>query len=315
MAKQQTVVILGGTGFVGRTLVAYLQAAGYRVDVLSRNRERLRHLLVYPGVRVLSTDVYSQAQLERRIAGADAVINLIGILQGTGSSDRDFQRAHVQLTAGLIAAMQARGVRRLLQMSALHAGNEASHYLRTRGEAERLVKASTLDWTIFQPSVIFGPGDGLYQRFGALLGLLPILPLARANARFQPVYVKDVAAAMVASLQRLDSVRQTYPLVGPKIYTLGEIVRYVAQQIGRRRLVLPLPNLFGRLQGMFFDPMPAAIKPFSSDNFRSLGVDSVSTRNGLLELGIQPTPVEMIVPDYLSRGDHQRALDLYRAER
>jgi len=315
MAKQQKVVILGGTGFVGRSLVACLQASDYHVDVLSRNRERLRHLLVYPGVRVMSADVYAQSQLEQRIAGADAVINLVGILQGSGSSDRDFQRAHVQLTATLLAAMQARGVRRLLQMSALQAGNGDSHYLRTRGEAERLVKASTLDWTIFQPSVIFGPGDGLYQRFGTLLKLMPVLPLARAKARFQPVYVKDVAAAMVASLQRLDAIGQTYPLVGPKIYTLAEIVRYVAKQIGKRRLVLPLPNALGRLQGMVFDPLPASIKPFSSDNFRSLALDSVSTRNGLLELGIDPTPVEMVVPDYLSSGDHQRVLDSYRADR
>ena len=211
--------------------------------------------------------------------------------------------------------MRGAGVQRLLQMSALNAGAGDSHYLRTRGEAERLVKSSELHWTIFQPSVIFGPGDGLYQRFASLLGLLPVLPLARAQTRFAPVYVKDVAEAMLATLERPESIRQTYPLVGPTIYTLAQIARYAAQVTGRRRVIFGLPNLFGRLQGMVFDPLPAALKPFSSDNFRSLAYDSVSERNGLAQLGIRPTPVELIVPDYLSRGDHQRALDSYRADR
>jgi NADH dehydrogenase len=315
MASPGKIVVLGGTGFVGRTLVGVLQAHGYAVDVLSRNRERLRDLLVYPQVRVLSTNVYDTAALQQRLVGADAVINLIGVLQNNGMGGRDYERAHVELARTLIAAMRGAGVRRLLQMSALNAGAGDSHYLRTRGEAERLVKASELDWTIFQPSVIFGPGDGLYQRFGSLLQLLPVLPLARASARFQPVYVKDVAAAMALTLERPESIRQIYPLVGPNTYTLGEIADYSAQMIGKRRLVFGLPNAFGRLQGLFFDPLPAAIKPFSSDNFRSLAHDSVSTRNGLTELGIRPTPPELIVPDYLSTGDHQRALDQYRADR
>ena len=309
------IVVLGGTGFVGRTLVGALQERGYSVDVLSRNRERLRHLLVYPRVRVLSTDVYSATALQSRLAGADAVINLIGVLQSDGGGGKGFERAHVELTGTLIAAMRGAGVQRLLQMSALNAGAGDSHYLRTRGEAERLVKSSELHWTIFQPSVIFGPGDGLYQRFASLLGLLPVLPLARAQTRFAPVYVKDVAEAMLATLERPESIRQTYPLVGPTIYTLAQIARYAAQVTGRRRLIFGLPNLFGRLQGMVFDPLPAALKPFSSDNFRSLAYDSVSERNGLAQLGIRPTPVELIVPDYLSRGDHQRALDSYRADR
>ena len=315
MKASGKIVVLGGTGFVGRTLVGVLQAHGFEVDVLSRNRERLRHLLVYPRVRVLSTDVYAPATLARRFAGADAVINLVGILQGTGSGPKSFEKAHVELTRTVIAAMRDAGVRRLLQMSALNAGAGDSHYLRTRGDAERLVKASELDWTIFQPSVIFGPGDGLYQRFGGLAQILPLLPLARADARFAPVYVKDVCAAMLATLTRPESIRQSYPLVGPKVYTLAEIARYSAQMVGRRPLIFRLPNFLGRLQGMFFDPLPAAIKPFSSDNFRALAHASVSDRNGLVELGIAPTPVEVIVPDYLSRGDHQRALDAYRADR
>ena len=313
--KSQKIIVLGGTGFVGRSLVHALQAAGHQVDVLSRNRELQRELGVYPGVRTLSTNVYDSAALARRFAGADAVVNLVGVLQNNGFGGKDFERAHVALTETVIAAMKQAGVPRLLQMSSLRAGEGDSHYLRSRGQAEAKVKASGLAWTLFQPSVIFGPGDGLFCRFAPLLKIAPVLPLARAGARFQPVYVKDVASAFVRALERPDSVGKTYPLVGPKTLTLAELVRWTAQILGVRRLVLPLPGLFGYLQGLAFDPLPAGLKPFSSDNYKSLALDSVSERNGLTELGIRPTPMELVVPEYIGRSEHQRDLDRYRAVR
>ncbi len=315
MPKSQKIIVLGGTGFVGRSLVHALQAAGHRVDVLSRNRELQRELGVYPDVRTLSTNVYDSAALARRFAGADVVVNLVGVLQNNGFGGKDFDRAHLALTETVIAAMKQAGVPRLLQMSSLRAGEGDSHYLRSRGQAEAKVKASGLAWTIFQPSVIFGPGDGLFCRFAPLLKIAPVLPLARAGARFQPVYVKDVAQAFVRALERPDSVAKTYPLVGPKTLTLAELVRWTAQILGVRRLVLPLPGVFGYLQGLAFDPLPAGLKPFSSDNYKSLALDSVSERNGLAELGIRPTPMELVVPEYIGRSEHQRDLDRYRAVR
>ncbi len=228
---------------------------------------------------------------------------------------KDFERAHVTLTDTVIAAMRKAGVKRLLQMSSLRAGEGDSHYLRTRGQAEARVKSSGLDWTLFQPSVIFGPGDGLFCRFAPALKLLPVLPLARADARFQPVYVKEVAQAFVLALANAQTIGKTYPLVGPKTYTLGELVKYTAKVLGVSRLVLPLPNVIGRLQGLAFDVLPAALKPFSSDNFKSLAIDSVSERNGLTELGIRPTPLELVVPEYICTSEHQRQLDAYRADR
>lgn len=315
MPKSQKIIVLGGTGFVGRSLVHALQAAGHRVDVLSRNRELQRELGVYPDVRTLSTNVYDGAALARRFAGADVVVNLVGVLQNNGFGGKDFQRAHVALTETVIAAMKQAGVPRLLQMSSLRAGEGDSHYLRSRGQAEAKVKASGLAWTLFQPSVIFGPGDGLFCRFAPLLKLAPVLPLARAGARFQPVYVKDVASAFVRALERPDSVGKIYPLVGPKTLSLAELVRWTAQILGVRRLVLPLPGFLGYLQGLAFDPLPAGLKPFSSDNYKSLALDSVSERNGLTELGIRPTPMELVVPEYIGRSEHQRDLDRYRAVR
>src|SRR5690606_20447992 len=137
--------------------------------------------------------------------GADAVINLVGILNEKGRDGSGFERAHVELTEVVIDACRSAGVSRLLQMSALNAGRGQSHYLRTRGESEARVRASRLDWTIFPPSVIFGPGDGLYNRFAGLLRPLPVLPLACAGAKFAPVYVGDVVEAFARAVARPDS--------------------------------------------------------------------------------------------------------------
>lgn len=307
------IVILGGTGFVGRALVHRLQAAGHRLLVLSRNRERLRHLLIYPSVQVLSCNPYDQAALVRHLQDANAVVNLVGILNGPGRSGRGFERAHVQLTKTLIDACRQAGVSRLLQMSALNAGNGSSHYLRTRGEAEALVKDSGLDWTLFQPSVIFGPGDGFFCRFAGLLKLAPLLPLARAGARFAPVYVFDVAEAFARALERPEAIGRTYPLGGPTTATLAELVRYTAGVLGLKRAVLPIPDFAARLQGLAFDFLPVPLKAFSTDNYRSLLVDSVPAHDGLAELGIRATPFEHVVPGYLGHG-RQSELDEFRSE-
>jgi uncharacterized protein YbjT (DUF2867 family) len=311
--KTPHLVVLGGTGFVGRHLVPRLAAQGWRITVLSRNRNLQRELFVLPGVHVDSADVHSLDALMPALQGADAVINLVGILNEPGLGGRGFDRAHVELTRTLIAACKATGVRRLLQMSALNAGRGRSHYLRTRGEAEAAVRDSGLDWTIFQPSVIFGPGDGLFARFRALLAIAPVLPLARAGAKFAPVYVGDVVEAFVRALGDATTVRQTYELYGPEVLTLAQIVRYTARHAGLRRLVLPLPDAIGRLQALAMDFVPG--KPFSTDNYLSLQMDSVGGIDGLYRLGIDKTPLDAIVPPLLRPSGKQERLDRYRAVR
>lgn len=311
--KPKNLVVLGGTGFVGRHLVPRLSALGHRVTVLSRNRELQRELLVLPNVRVVDCDVYDPAALACQLRGADAAINLIGILNERGRDGRGFERAHVELTRGLVAACANAGVGRLLQMSALNAGRGRSHYLRTRGEAEAIVRASSLDWTIFQPSVIFGLGDGLFQRFAALLRLAPVLPLARANAKFAPVYVGDVVEAFARALELPSTRHQTYELYGPDVVTLAQIVRYTARHAELKRLVLPLPDVAARLQAFIFDFVPG--KPFSTDNYLSLQVDSVGGIDGLYRLGIERTPMDAVVPALLRRSGRQERLDRYRAAR
>lgn len=304
------IVVLGGTGFVGRQLVARLLDAGHEVSVLSRNRESHRESCIAPAV-VLSTDVMSVPALTQRLRGADVAVNLVGILNERGSDGIGFRRAHVDLTRALLEACRDAGVGRLLQMSAMNAGKGDSHYLATRGEADTAVRQSALQWTLFQPSVIFGRGDGLFNRFAKLLRLLPVFPLARANARFAPVWVGDVCAAIVRSIDDDRSIRHTYELAGPRVMTLAQIVRYTRDTLGLRRLIVPLPDFLGRLQAFAAELIPG--KPFSRDNFRSLLVDSVAKSDGLGELGIVATPVEAIVPDALLGGRRQRTLDLARA--
>jgi NADH dehydrogenase len=306
------IVVLGGSGFVGRHLVARLLRDGHRITLLSRNLAAHAERLLPPGLDLRQMDVYDPDELRAAFAGADAVVNLVGILNEAGDNGRGFRRAHVELTKLVIAAMQLAGVRRLLQMSSLNAGRGSSHYLKTRGEAEAAVRASGLDWTLFEPSVVFGPGDGLFARFGALLKRLPVLPLACADAKFAPVYVGDVVEAMARSLHERAAIGETYELYGPEVYSLREIVQMSARQLGLQRVILPLPSLLGRMQALACDFVPG--KPFSSDNWRSLQTDSVGGIDGLHRLGITPTPVAAILPEILGDADaRQVRLDHYRA--
>ncbi len=298
--KPGHIVILGGTGFVGRHLVPRLQRDRHRITVLSRNRDTHRELSVLPGVRVVNADVHDPVALRARLEGADAAINLVGILNERGSDGSGFRKAHVELTRSLVESCIATGVPRLLQMSALRAGEGASHYLKTRGEAVRIVQASPLAWTIFRPSVIFGPGDGLFFRFASLLRIAPVLPLARAGAMFQPVYVGDVAEAFARALVHPRTAGQVFELGGPRSIALGELVRWTARMTGRRRWIIGLPDPLGALQARVGEWLPG--KPISRDNFRSLGTDSIARSDGLGALGIVATPMEVVMPRLLGEA-------------
>lgn len=305
----QRIVMLGGTGFVGSYLVPRLAADGHRITLLSRNREQHRSLAVLPGITISSADVYDDAVLRRQCAGADSVINLIGILNNSGR--QTFQRAHVEMTRRLIAACEAAGVRRLHQMSSLKAGQGPSQYLKTRGEAEALIKVSALDWTIYEPSVIFGPGDSFVTRFSKLLHKMPVFPLARATSRMAPTYVGDVAEAIarcIANDKRAS--RRSFELYGPEVFTLGEIVHAIGEAAGLRTIIMPLPDVLGRWQARIAGLLPG--KPFSLDNFLSLGVDSVGTVDGYAALGVVPQPFIPWLPRIVLGTPRQHRLDLSR---
>ncbi len=288
-------VMLGGSGFVGRALVARLLAQGERVRVLSRNADTRARIPA--GADILVGDVFDPAFLRDAFDGADAAINLVGILNERGDDGSGFRKVYVELAGTMLAAMKDAGVRRLLQMSALHAGDGESHYLKARGEAEALVRASDVDWTLLRPSVIAGPGDGLFCRFAQLLRFAPGLPLGGADVRFQPVWIGDVVDAFVHALDDDATIGRSYDLVGPEVMTLGGIVKLTAETKGWTRFVLPLPAALGRMQAEVGEHLPG--KPISRDNWRSLQRDSTSDDNGLPKLGIAPTDVRAKLPEIL----------------
>ncbi len=297
------IVLTGATGFVGRHLLAELSAMGHECRVLTHSRpseyKRKQSLPELPGVDYRQVDMRVAAELAAAMDGADAVINLIGILNEKGWSGKGFQAAHVAPVKALIAACESLGIRRFIQISALHAGAGKSHYLRSKGEAENLLRSNTeIDETILRPAVIFGAGDSFFNRFAALLRFVPLLPLACPNARMQPVWVGDVVAATALCLDHRATIGQTLDLVGPEIFTLFQLVNKTAKYKGWQRRVIALPDWLSRLQALLMDFVPG--KPFSSDNYRSLQVDSVSRHNGLLDLGIKPARMDAIVPLYLA---------------
>jgi len=313
--RLRSVCILGGTGFVGTRLVARLIKEEHRVTVLSRDREQHKHLLVLPGLTLTNCDVYDPAQLSERFRGHDVVVNLIGILNERGFGGRGFRRTHTELTQGALQASRSAGVNRFLQISALNAAPDApSYYLRSKGEAERIIReqSAAVDWTIFRPSVIFGPGDSFLNRFAALLAEVPVVfPLAKPNTRFQPVFVDDVVEALLRCLQGGASSRRTFELGGPQQYTLREIVELVAKVTRRRRWIIGLPDVAARLQALVMDFVPG--RPFSSDNYRSLKLDSVCTRDGFAELGIQPRAIGPAARQYLGSFEDNTRLSRCRS--
>jgi NADH dehydrogenase len=314
--RPQSIAVLGGTGFLGTRLVARLIKDGRRVTVLSRDREQHKHLLVLPGLTLENCEVYSPAQLSERFRGKDVVINLVGILNEHGFGGSGFRRAHTELTRGVLQAARSAGVTRLLQVSALKAAVDApSYYLRSKGEAEQLIRetGTTLDWTIFQPSVMFGPGDAFLNRFAALLAAVPwVFPLAKPDARFQPVLVDDVIEAIIRCLHGGASSRQTFELGGPQVYSLRDIVGLVAKLTGRHRWIVGLPDAVARMQALAMDFVPG--RPFSSDNYRSLTVDSVCTENGLARLGIKPQSMLASARQYLGAFEDNARLSHNRAD-
>ena len=300
MPAPLNICVLGGTGFVGTELITRLVGEGHWVRVPMRNPSRGQHLKVLSTVQLITANVHDLRTLGQLVAGMDVVINLIGILNQSGRAT--FQAVHADLAAKLVAAARGAKIRRLLQMSSVGADRERgpSRYLRSKGEAEAVIRAAGahLDFTIFRPSVIFGPGDSLTNRFASLLGVSDgFLPLARSQARFAPVYVGDVARAFAKALEQKESFGETYELCGPEIVTLEQIVQMTAAVAQLPCRILRLPDVFGWLQAAVLGLLPG--KPFSLDNFNSLAFDSVCTQNGLGRLGITPRHLMALLPFYL----------------
>ena len=314
------ILVLGGTGFVGAHVCEKLVRAGFRVSVPTRRAVNARKVQHLPGLTVLECNVHDEAALTKAMAGVDAVVNLVAILHGTPAS---FDRVHRQLPEKIARACVAKGVRHLVHISALGTDHRApqncpSNYLRSKGQGEAALM-QILGWpasaaqpthtglTVLRPSVIFGAQDKFLNVFAALQKVFPVMPLAGANAKFQPVWVEDVASAVVQSVQSGLSGApqwQIYELVGPKVYTLRELVQLAAGlsgiRQGRGRPVIGLPRWMGQVQAVLLGLMPGE-PVMSLDNLDSMQADNVATGQwpGLEALGIAPAALAAIAPQYL----------------
>ncbi|MCZ6774783.1 MAG: complex I NDUFA9 subunit family protein [Proteobacteria bacterium] len=310
--------ILGGSGFVGSVIANRLINRGYAVNIYTRKRDYARHLWLLPDTRIIELDPANQEQLNAAVSGCAVLINMIGILNEKRDNGEGFHRAHTEITARAVKACKSNNIPRLLQMSAINADSFASsYYLRSKGEAEKLVLSeqnSRFSATIFRPSVIFGPGDKFINRFARLLKMSPgFFPLACAHARFQPVFVGDVADAFLEALEENAAAGQRFDLGGPNVMSLQEIVSYVAAIIDRPTLVIPLGRGLSSLQANLLEYFPG--KPLSRDNLRSMQEDSVCRPNNALdELGIRPTPMDQVVPQYLGGERIRNRYYGYRSE-
>jgi NADH dehydrogenase len=304
-----TVAVLGGGGFVGRHLCHTLAAEGYRVRVATRDRERAKEqLILLPTADVASVDVHDPAELSSFVRGADAVVNLVGVLHN-GRGNASFEQAHVELTRKVVAACRNERVGRLLHMSALNADpGGPSAYLRSKGEAERLVRDSGLAWTIFRPSVIFGRGDRFLHLFAQILRVAPAMMLGCPDARFQPVGVGDVAAAFEKSLEDVPSYGKSYELCGPRVYRLRELVEYVGTVTGRQRPVIGLNDTLSYWQALAMELLP--VKLLTRDNYYSMKVDSVCGCE--FPFGITPIALEAVAPAYLGESTMTSRFQVFR---
>ncbi|MFM0034127.1 complex I NDUFA9 subunit family protein [Paraburkholderia strydomiana] len=312
--RHKAIAIIGGSGFIGSHLVNALVEAGKDVRIATRRRYNARHLTLLP-IDVIETDVFDPVQLARFVEGADCVINLVGTLNGKRGTPYgpEFARMHVDLPTRIVAACEGKGVHRLIHLSALGANpNGPSMYSRSKSDGEKAVHAANLAWTIFRPSVVFGPEDQFLNKFAFLQRMFPVLPLAMPDAKFQPVYVDDVVKAIVNVLDLDAASGRTYELGGPTVYTLEDLVTYCGDVIGKHARIIRLPDALARLQALTFEMAPGE-PVISRDNLDSMKVDNVLSSPLAPELGLEPASIETIAPVYLTGVSTRSRFDTFRA--
>jgi uncharacterized protein YbjT (DUF2867 family) len=316
-SSSKRVLLLGGTGFVGRHVCEKLTRLGYNMTVITRRASQAAAIQNLPRVRVLEGDVYNADILARCMAQHDVVINLIAILHG---SEAAFDKAHVQLPTIIAKACQQSGCQRLIHISALGASADApSLYQRSKAKGEAILQQAGLQLTVLQPSVIFGADDKFLNLFAQLQKIAPVVPLAGASTRFQAVWVEDVAAAVAHCVMHAETAGQVYEVCGPDIWTLRDLVQKSGQWAGVRggkgRLVFGIPQAVAWLQAFMMELAPG--QPLMSrDNLRSMQVDNIASGKalGLSDLGIQASSVSSIAPGYLGYKGACTKLDVFRAK-
>lgn len=300
----QTVTVFGGSGFVGRHTVRALARAGYRVRVAVRKPNLATYVLPAgnPGqIQIAKTDVHDAVSVKAAIRGADAVVNLVGVLYERGH--QNFEELHVHAAGTIAKAAADEGVTSLIQISAIGADEDAeAAYAASKGKGEAAVRAAFPNATILRPSIVFGPEDEFFNRFAWLAQMAPVLPLiGGGHTKFQPVYVGDVAAAIVKCVSNAATRGQTYELGGPDVYTFKELMQAILRMTCRKRLLVPVPFALASLKAFFLQFMPKPL--LTPDQVTLLKSDNVVSDGAktLTDLGIAPDSVDAIVPSYLWR--------------
>jgi uncharacterized protein YbjT (DUF2867 family) len=304
------ILVLGGTGLVGRDVCEKAGQLQCRVTVPTRRLESAKKIQSLPWVDPIEADIHDEAALTRLVRGHDAVVNLVAILHGNQAA---FSKVHVELVQKLVRACNAAGVHRVVHVSALGAAADAkSMYQRSKAQGEAVLAASKLDVTILRPSLIFGSGDQSINLFARLQARLPFIPLGGADARFQPVWVEDVAQAIVTLLRDRKEVgvagdqgeAPVYEACGPDVYTLKQLVQEAGRLSGNQRTVFSLPGPLARLQAGVMELAPGP-PMLSRDNLDAMASDNVASGvlPGLRELGITASALAVIAPNYLDSGE------------
>lgn len=302
--ERKVATVFGGSGFVGRYIVKRLAQRGYIVRVGVRDPDRANFLKPMGNlgqIVPMAASVRDDASVAALVAGAEVVVNCVGILYETGS--QTFQALHAEAPGRIGRAAAAAGARHVVHVSAIGADAASpSAYARTKAEGEAALRAAFPQAVVLRPSIVFGPEDDFFNQFAALAQVLPALPLfGGGTTRFQPVYVGDVADAAMAALDRAEAAGNTYELGGPRIYTFREILEFILRTTGRKRFLISIPYSVGALQARLFELLPKPL--LTRDQLILLQRDNVVSPGALTlaDLGITPKAVEAIVPTYLAR--------------
>jgi uncharacterized protein YbjT (DUF2867 family) len=338
--RYKTILVTGGTGFIGASVIAKLVARGHHVIVPTRRLAGAKHLMTLPTVELLEMPMKSAGELALVMPRVDAVINLIGILHGRPGKKPDadlnndprykesidpygpdFGAVHVEFPKALAELALAHGAKRLIQVSAygthLPRAKLPSMYLRSKAAGERAVLGLLgMATTVMRPSVVFGPGDSFLNMFAKMQLVAPFVPLARSGCKFQPIYVDDLADAIAHALENHATFGKTYDLLGPETYTLKQIVQLCGRLSGHKRMVIGLPDFAGKIQASLLEMLPGPTI-MSMDNFDSLAIDNAAPPGFVIDpaLGITPKALSLIAPSYLAKNPARFSLERARARR